>query len=154
MWVNGECDIPLCEGGREGWAIRAAEGRVEAGRADLRAIEAEAFVDVVSAYLEGIRAEQVVELNENQVKVLGTNLQATRDRFEVGDLTRTDVAQSEARLAGAQSLLTAAQGDLIVARENYLRVVGTLPQELEPPPPLPALPPQIGRAHSELQSLM
>src|SRR3546814_11505420 len=87
--------------------------------------------------MEGIRAEQVVELNENQVKVLGTNLQATRDRFEVGDLTRTDVAQSEARLAGAQSLLTAAQGDLIVARENYLRVVGTLPQELEPPPPLP-----------------
>src|SRR3546814_13014560 len=91
--------------------------------------------------MEGIRAEQVVELNENQVKVFGTNLQATRDRFEVGDLNRTDVAQSEARLAGAQSLLTAAQGDLIVARENYLRVVGTLPQELEPPPPLPALPP-------------
>src|SRR3546814_7017835 len=78
--------------------------------------------------------------------LLGTNLQATRDRFEVGDLTRTDVAQSEARLAGAQSLLTAAQGDLIVARENYLRVVGTLLQELEPPPPLPALPPTATQA--------
>src|SRR3546814_10472848 len=78
--------------------------------------------------------------------LLGTNLQATRDRFEVGDLTRTDVAQSEARLAGAQSLLTAAQGDLIVARENYLCVVGTLPQELEPPPPLPALPPTATQA--------
>src|SRR3546814_3168510 len=78
--------------------------------------------------------------------LLGTNLQATRDRFEVGDLTRTDVAQSEARLAGAQSLLTAAQGDLIVARENYLLVVATLPQELEPPPPLPALPPTATQA--------
>ena len=146
LTVNGDIDIPLFQGGRVGSAIRSAESRVEAGRADLRAIEAETFVDVVSAYLEVIRAEQVVELNENQVKVLGTNLQATRDRFEVGDLTRTDVAQSEARLAGAQSLLTAAQGDLIVARENYLRVVGTLPQELEPPPPLPALPPTATQA--------
>src|SRR3546814_14273376 len=61
LTVNGDIDIPLFQGGRVGSAIRSAESRVEAGRADLRAIEAETFVDVVSAYLEVIRAEQVVE---------------------------------------------------------------------------------------------
>jgi outer membrane protein len=72
--------------------------------------------------------------------VLETNLQATRDRFEVGDLTRTDVAQSEARLALAQSSLATAEGRLESSEENYRRVVGELPDELDPPPPLPALP--------------
>ncbi|KAI1691740.1 outer membrane efflux protein domain-containing protein [Ditylenchus destructor] len=65
--------------------------------------------------------------------------QATRDRFEVGDLTRTDVAQSEARLAGAQSQLRGAEAGLISSRENYIRVVGTPPGILAPPPPLPNL---------------
>jgi len=81
-----------------------------------------------------------VTLNQNQVRVLETNLQATRDRFEVGDLTRTDVAQSEARLALARSTLATVEGRLTGSEENYRRVVGELPDELAPPPPLPALP--------------
>lgn len=141
LTVNGDIAVPLFQGGKVRSAIKSAESRIDAGRADLRSVEAQMFVDVVSAYLEVIRAERVVELNTNQVKVLGTNVQAAKDRFEVGDLTRTDVAQSEARLAGAQSSLTAAQGALTVARENYLRVVGKPPENLEAPPPLPSLPP-------------
>jgi outer membrane protein len=81
-----------------------------------------------------------VTLNRNQVRVLQTNLQATRDRFEVGDLTRTDVAQSEARLALARSTLATAQGRLEGSEENYRRVIGVLPDELAPPDPLPPLP--------------
>lgn len=138
--VGPTISLPIYQGGRVGASVQAAEKRIEAGRENLRATEAQTFVDVVAAYLEVIRAQRVVDLNDNQVRVLDTNLRATKDRFEVGDLTRTDVAQSEARLAGAQSALTAAQGQLTVARENYLRVVGKEPANLEPPPPLPGLP--------------
>jgi outer membrane protein len=67
-------------------------------------------------------------------------LQATRDRFEVGDLTRTDVAQSEARLALARSTLATAQGRLRSSEENYRRVIGALPGDLDPPDPLPRFP--------------
>src|SRR3546814_1374815 len=91
-WSSDVCSSDLFQGGKVRSAIKSAESRIDAGRADLRSVEAETFVDVVAAYLEVLRAKQVVELNDNQVRVLGTNLQATRDRFEVGDLTRTDVA--------------------------------------------------------------
>ncbi|WP_164107774.1 TolC family protein, partial [Serratia marcescens] len=71
---------------------------------------------------------------------LEVNLQATRDRFEVGDLTRTDVAQSEARLALAQSQLRTAEAGLIGSRENYIRIIGAPPGVLAQPPALPNLP--------------
>jgi outer membrane protein len=90
--------------------------------------------------MDVIRDRSIVTLNRNQVRVLETNLEATRDRFEVGDLTRTDVAQSEARLALAQSSLATAEGRLDGSEENYRRVIGDLPDELDPPPPLPSLP--------------
>jgi outer membrane protein len=78
----------------------------------------------VTAYVDVLRFEAIVRLNQQNVHVLEVNLQATRDRFEVGDLTRTDVAQSEARLALAQSQLRTAEAALIGSRENYIRVVG------------------------------
>jgi outer membrane protein len=135
-----DVSYPLFNGGRVRNAIRAANTRVEAGRANLRATEGDVFTEAVAAYMDVIRDRSIVTLNENQVRVLGTNLQASRDRFEVGDLTRTDVAQSEARLALAQSSLATAQGRLRASEENYRRVIGDLPDELEPPPPLPPLP--------------
>jgi outer membrane protein len=90
--------------------------------------------------MDVIRDRSIVTLNENQTRVLQTNLQASRDRFEVGDLTRTDVAQSEARLSLARSSLALAQGRLRSSEENYRRVIGELPDELAPPPALPPLP--------------
>ena len=69
-----------------------------------------------------------------------TNLEATRDRFEIGDLTRTDVAQSEARLEIGRSTLATARGTLSSSEENYRRVIGRQPGQLSPPPPLPPLP--------------
>lgn len=142
--VNAE--LPIYQGGAVSNGIRAAKSRVEAGQADLRSTEANVFSEVVAAYMDVIRDQAIVELNRKNVSVLETNLRATRDRFEVGDLTRTDVAQSEARLAIARSQLESAEAQLVASRENYTRVVGTSPGELQPPPPLPGLPVDVEAA--------
>lgn len=140
--LNAGVDVsyPLFNGGSVRNQIRAADERVLAGRASLRATEGDIFTEAVGAYMDVIRDSSIVTLNRNQVRVLETNLQASRDRFEVGDLTRTDVAQSEARLALAQSALERAEGQLTTSEENYQRVIGDVPDDLQPPPPLPVLP--------------
>ncbi|HVM36793.1 MAG TPA: TolC family outer membrane protein [Sphingomicrobium sp.] len=135
-----DLSYPLFNGGSVRNQVRGAETRVEAGRAVLRAVEGDVFTEAVAAYMDVIRDRAIVELNQNQVRVLTTNLQATRDRFEIGDLTRTDVAQSEARLELARSSLATAQGRLLASEANYRRVVGRPPGPLAPPPPLPPLP--------------
>jgi outer membrane protein len=141
-YLTGGVDLsyPLFNGGSVRNSITAAKTRVEAGRATLRAVEGDVFTEAVAAYMDVIRDRAIVELNENQVKVLGTNLEATRDRFQIGDLTRTDVAQSEARQALARSTLEIARGRLQSSEENYRRVIGRKPDALAPPPPLPPLP--------------
>ena len=138
--IGASVSQPIYSGGRVRNGVRAADTRVEAGRADLRATEGDIFTEAVAAYMDVIRDRSIVELNRNQVRVLDTNLLATRDRFEVGDLTRTDVAQSEARLALARSSLALVEGRLEASEENYRRVIGRLPPDLQPPPPLPVLP--------------
>ncbi|ALG59867.1 TolC family outer membrane protein [Citromicrobium bathyomarinum] len=132
--------VPIYSGGAVKNSIRAAEQRVEAGRADLRGTESAIFSQVVAAYMDVLRGEALVGLSANQVQVLEVNLRATSDRFEIGDLTRTDVAQSQSRLALARGDLRSAQAGLIQARESYIQLVGSAPGELEPPPPLPNLP--------------
>lgn len=132
--------VPIYLGGAVQGAVRAAETRVEAGREQLRGTESALFTQVVAAYNDVIRDEAIVRLNQLNVRVLQTNLQAARDRFEVGDLTRTDVAQSEARLALAEGQLRSVEAQLVASRETYVRVVGTPPGDLAPPPPLPQLP--------------
>ena len=135
-----DVSYPLFNGGSVRNQIEAAKTRVQAGRATLRAVEGDVFTEAVSAYMDVIRDRSIVELNQNQVQVLTTNLQATRDRFEIGDLTRTDVAQSEARLQLARSNLALVQAQLSASEENYRRVIGHTPDALSPPPPLPPLP--------------
>lgn len=137
---QGQITVPIYQGGAVRNAVRAADRRVIAGQASLRATESSIFSAVVAAYMDVIRDSSILALNENQVRVLETNLQATRDRFEVGDLTRTDVAQSEARLATAQSELRLAQARLTASRERYVELVGDVPDDLAAPPPLPNLP--------------
>lgn len=132
--------VPLYSGGAVRNSVRAAEQRVEAGRADLRGTESALFTQVVAVYMDVLRDEAVVGLAQNQVDVLEVNLQAARDRFEIGVLTRTDVAQSEARLALALSDLRAAQANLIASREDYIALVGEAPTDLEAPPPIGGLP--------------
>lgn len=132
--------VPIYSGGSVKNSVRAAETRVVAGQADLRATESSIFSQVVSAYMDVILREAIVGLSSNNVDVLRVNLQATGDRFEIGDLTRTDVAQSQARLALAEGDLRTAQANLVSARETYIRLVGAVPDDLQAPPPLPGLP--------------
>ncbi len=132
--------VPVYAGGQVRNSIKAADARVDAGRGNLRATEANIFTETVGAYMDVIRDQSIVELNGGNVRVLETNARASRDRFEVGDLTRTDVAQSDARLELSRSQLSSAQAQLQASRENYLRVVGKFPENLEPPPPLPPFP--------------
>lgn len=140
--LSGGVDIslPLFSGGRIKNSVRAATTRVEAGRAVLEAVEGDLFAEAVAAYMDVIRDRAIVELNQNNVKVLQTTLEATRDRFEIGDVTRTDVAQAEARLELARSNLSTAEARLASSIENYKRVVGEPPEVLAPPDPLPPLP--------------
>lgn len=135
-----DLSYPFFNGGSVRNQVRAAETRVEAGRATLRAVEGDVFTNAVSAYMDVIRDRSVVELNANNVKILGTNLEATQDRFKIGDLTRTDVAQSEARLQLGRSQLAIAQGNEISSEATYRQVIGHAPGVLAPPPPLPPLP--------------
>jgi outer membrane protein len=101
---------------------------------------------VVAAYMDVILQEAVVGLNTNNVNVLRVNVESTRDQFEIGQLTRTDVAQSEARLALAEGDLRTAQSNLIAARERYVALVGKAPENLQAPPPLPGLPASVVEA--------
>ncbi|MDV3456684.1 TolC family outer membrane protein [Sphingomonas sp. HF-S4] len=134
---------PIYSGGAVRNSVRAAETRVEAGQANLRGTEADVFTQAVTVYVDVLRDEAIVRLNQQNVRVLGVNLQATRDRFEVGDLTRTDVAQSEARLALAEGQLRTAEARLIGSRESYIRIVGSPPGVLDAPPALPNLPDDV-----------
>jgi outer membrane protein len=140
--LSGEAQVsyPLFSGGAVKNSVRAAKTRVEAGRATLTAVEGDVFTQAVAAYMDVIRDRAIVELNQNNVKVLETNLQATQDRFQIGDLTRTDVAQSEARLQLGRSQLATAQGRLTGSEATYRQVIGHAPGQLAPPPPLPPLP--------------
>ena len=138
--AQASLSVPIYSGGSVRNSVKAAEVRVEAGQAGLRGTEASIFSQTVAAYMDVIRDSAIVSLNQANVNVLEVNLQATNDRFEVGDLTRTDVAQSESRLALARSDLQTAQANLITSRENYIALVGEAPDALEPPPQLPGLP--------------
>lgn len=133
-------DVPLYAGGGIRSATRAAKARVTAGQFGLRGTESDVFGAVVTAYMDVLRDEAILSLNQTQVRVLKVNLEAAKDRFEVGDLTRTDVAQSEARLARAEGNLRSAEAQLISSRERYVQVVGSEPVNLEQPPVLPNLP--------------
>jgi outer membrane protein len=132
--------VPIYAGGAVRNSVRAAKIRAEAGAATLRDLEATTLADVVAAYTDVIRTDAIVGLNAQNVRVLETNLAATRDRFQVGDLTRTDIAQSEARLMLARAQLRTAEAGRIAARETYTRLVGEAPGVLAPTPPLPAIP--------------
>ena len=132
--------VPVYSGGAVRNSVRAAKTRVKAGQADLRATESAIFSQVTAAYMDVILNEAIVGLNLHLVDVLSVNLQATSDRFQIGDLTRTDVAQSSSRLELARGDLRSARANLVESRERYIRLVGHAPGTLAPPPPLPGMP--------------
>jgi outer membrane protein len=130
----------LYTGGRLAHGINAAEATVMAGREDLRAVEQSVLQGVIQAYVDVQRDMEILRIRQDNLGVLGRQLEEASARFEVGEITRTDVAQAEARLAQSESDLAAAQAQLSVSRAAYAAVIGQAPTNLETPPLLPGVP--------------
>jgi outer membrane protein len=131
---------PLYRGGRTEAQTRQAINTVQATRAQTLFVETQVFQSVAQAYLDVVRDQTLVEVNRNNEQVLRRQLEATQDRFRVGEVTRTDVAQAESQLAQATAQRINAEGQLEISRANYARVVGHPPGRLVQPRERPVLP--------------
>jgi len=120
---------------------RQAESGVFGARETLRLTEQQVLLDAVTAYMNLIRDQAILDLNRRNVEVLTEQLKQTRDRFNVGEVTRTDVAQAESRLAAGRSQLLQAQSNYITSQANYRRVIGVDPGRLSPGTPVDRLSP-------------
>lgn len=132
--------LTLWDNGRNRLALEVARATIMATRQSLVGVEQDVLLSAVSAYFQVRAANEAVAINENSARVIGEELRAARDRFDVGEVTRTDVSQAEASLASAQASLASAQGDLAVAREAYKAATGHYPGTLAAAPPAPNLP--------------
>ncbi len=131
---------PIFQGFRVINAVNEAEATVRAGREILRTTEQGILLQAVTAFMDVIRDQAIVRLRENNVNVLSRELQATRDRFAVGEVTRTDVAQAEARRAASISALDTARSNLKISRATFERVIGHPPARLIEPSPFGRIP--------------
>lgn len=136
--IGLSAELTLWDGGRSRLALEAAREAVLAAREGLRQVEQQVLLNAVVAFMTVRNAAEVVALRQSNVRLIEEELRAARDRFEVGEITRTDVAIAEARLAAARSNLAAAEGELAVARESYRAATGSYPGTLRAPPPPPA----------------
>jgi TolC family type I secretion outer membrane protein len=129
-----------------GPSVDRAENQVRAERAALLSAQQQVLQSVIDAYLAVLRDQAIVELNVNNEQRLQRQLDATNDRFRVGEVTRTDVSQAEARVARARADRIQAEGNLAASRAVYRTVVGAYPTNLVPPPPLHDLPANVDEA--------
>jgi outer membrane protein/S-layer protein transport system outer membrane protein len=144
---------PIYTGGRFSARANAAENDIMAGRENLRRAEIDLILRVVNAYVGVRRDQQVLQITRDTVKVLTQQLQDTRDKFAVRQVTATDVAQSEARLAQAKTQLVNAQAQLNVTRSQFVALVGHNPDNLEPEPPFDSLPQTVDQAFDAAEQL-
>lgn len=124
---------PIFSGFRVINAVNEQEANVRAARETLRAVEQDVLLQAVTAFMDVVRDQAIVRLRENNVNVLSRELKATEDRFAVGEVTRTDVAQAQARRAGSVSALDLARANLKTSRATFERVVGHPPGNLIEP---------------------
>jgi TolC family type I secretion outer membrane protein len=124
---------PIYRGGRTVAQRDQAENLVSAGRAQLTNVEQQILLQAVTAYVDVLRDLRVLDLTKNNEEVIGEQLKATRERFDVGEVTKTDVSQAEARLARAVADRIQAQGNLTSSRAIYRQVIGVAPGKLDVP---------------------
>lgn len=134
--VGLQVDQTIWNSGRTGNAVSQAEAIVLASREQLRLTEQTVLLNTATVYMNVLRDTAILNLNGNNVEVLEEQLRQTRDRFNVGEVTRTDVAQSEARLASSRSQLALAQSNLKASLGRYRQIVGVQPKRLAPARPL------------------
>jgi outer membrane protein len=115
---------------------RAAESQVSGSREALRVLEETVLLAAATIYMDELRDAAIVEVQKSNVRVLDQTLKQTRDRFNVGEVTRTDVAQSEAQLAAGKTQLLAAEATLVTTKANFRRIIGNEPENLAPGSPV------------------
>jgi outer membrane protein len=139
-------EITLYDGGSNRLTLDAAKEAVLSTRASLLSVEQQVLFRAVQAFMDIRRTTEIVAISQNNVRVIARELRAARDRFEVGDVTRTDVALAEARLAAAESNLASAEGEYLAAVEEYRAAVGRKPANLVSPTKLPRIPGDVEKA--------
>src|SRR5207248_6065383 len=115
---------------------RAAEGQVSGAREALRVLEQTILLSAATIYMDYLRDSAIVEVKKSNVRVLEQTLKQTKDRFNVGEVTRTDVAQSEAQLAAGKTQLLTAEANLVTTKANFRRIIGNEPEALAPGSPV------------------
>ncbi|MFV0293474.1 MAG: TolC family outer membrane protein [Paracoccus sp. (in: a-proteobacteria)] len=143
--------MTLYDFGRSQAAIDSAKELVLSTRYALLAVEQDILLDTVQAYMDVREATEQVELQQNSVRLLSQELQAAQDRFDVGEITMTDVALASSQLAASRAALSAAEGQLETARESYAAATGRKPNGLDVPPPLPKRPASLAAAQTSAQ---
>lgn len=146
-----QAQMVLYDWGRSQLAIDAAKEQVLATREALVGVEQDVLLNAVAAYFNVWTGVEQVALQQNSVRVIEQERQAANDRFEVGEITRTDVSQADARLAATNATLATAVGQLEIAREDFRAATGQAPGKLSPPPPLPKLPANVEAARAVAQ---
>ena len=139
-------DLLLSDGGSQRLAIKAAEEGVLAARQTLVETEQNVILGAVRAYYDVLRYDRLLTLERNNHRLISTELDAARNRFQLGAITRTDVSAVEAQLASARSTVALREGELSIARETYRLQVGEYPGALEFSPLIVELPPSLEEA--------
>lgn len=137
----------LFNGNQTANRTRAAESQVSAAREGLRVLEQTVLLSAATVYMDFLRDSAIVEVQKSNVRVLEQTLKQTKDRFNVGEVTRTDVAQSEAQLAAGRTQQLTAESNLTTTRANFRRIIGSEPVALAPGSPVDRfLPPSLTAA--------
>jgi outer membrane protein len=144
---NLRVEQPLFKGGTTIANLNSARQRVKAGRMQLSAVEQNILLEAVTSYMDVIQAQAILELSRNNQDVLARQLTATQERFSLGDVTRTDVSQSEARVSNSKSAVIAAEGQVIANLATFQRIVGYKPDAaLDVPQSYPTIPASLDEA--------
>ncbi len=123
-------------------SIKSAEHKIKSGVYNLSTVEQTVLTQAATAYVDVLRDQAMLELQIKNEEVLTRDLENNRNRFEVGEITKADLSQSVAQLAGAKASKIAAEGNLESSRANYLSIIGKMPEDLEAPQPFDMLMPQ------------
>ena len=141
-------ELTVLDFGRRKIGIEIARESVLATRQALINVEQNVLLAAVQAYVDVRLAQEVVALRQSNLRLITQELRAARDRFDVGEITRTDVSIAEARLAASRAALAAAEGQLMIAREAYKAATGDYPRSLVAPSRAPALPRTLEEAQA------
>jgi outer membrane protein len=137
---------PLYTGGRTTWAMRAAQASVAAGREDLRSVESQVLLSAIQGYVDVLRDQQILQVRQADMATLEHQVAESSAKYDLGHVTKTDVAQAQAQLESARASLAAAQAQLQISRAEYQAAIGQAPGALADPGDLPGMPKSIDEA--------